>query len=161
MPPRNGRLTCNCCALLTKLAGNASNILSRFMPSRLFKSIISLLLAKKPATTSPNSPPSPNIHAFFRLFLPFFFSVCSCSAVMTRKFVGRVWPGAGEGSRDSMGESPPRAPPKRRRRNDMGWDALGICRAKVRCFEFISLSVVKLVWVGYHKPNKMSASFPM
>jgi hypothetical protein len=113
--------TCNCCALLTKLAGSASKILSKFMPSKLFKSIISLLLAKKPATTRPNSPPSPNIHAFFRLLLLFFFSVSSCSAVITRRFDGLVCPGAGDGSRDnSVGESLVLlAPPKRRRRKDM------------------------------------------
>jgi hypothetical protein len=129
------RLTCNCCALFTKLAGKASSMLSRFMFSKLFKSIISLLLAKKPATTRPNRPPSPNIHAFFLLLLPFFLSVCSCSAVITRRFEGRVSPGLGDGSRDSMGESLLLAPPKRRRRNDIYsdcillWEKKGVCRA--------------------------------
>ena len=123
--------TCSCCALRTKLAGSASIRLSRFTPSMLFRSIRSLLPAKKAAITSPKMPPSPNTHRFFLLpFLlrPFCFSVCSCSAVTTRRLDGRPGEsGAGEASREgSDGASPP---PNRRLRKDMVC-VRGECRAE-------------------------------
>lgn len=94
----------------------------------LFRSIRSLLPAKKAAITSPNMPPRPKTQAFFLLpflFFPFCFSVCSCSAVITRKFDGRsfAFGGAGEGSRDGSDDvSPPL--PKRRLRKDMAMSTL-------------------------------------
>lgn len=98
------------------------------MPSMLFRSIRSLLPAKKAAITSPKSPPRPKTQAFFLLacfFVLPFFSVCSSSAVMTRRFEGRsdalgaaaAAAAAGEGSREGSDDVSP--PPKRRLRKDM------------------------------------------
>lgn len=92
----------------------------------LFRSIRSLLPAKKAAITSPKSPPRPKTQAFFLLacfFVLPFFSVCSSSAVMTRRFEGRsdalgaAAAAVGEGSREGSDDVSP--PPKRRLRKDM------------------------------------------
>lgn len=111
-------------------------MLSKLTPSRLLRSIMSLLLAKKPASNNPNMPPRPKTQKFLRfLCCPLFLSVCSCSAVIRRKFAGRLnFPsGPGEGSRDSSGveislSSPPPPPPKRRLKKDMN-EALDVVPA--------------------------------
>jgi hypothetical protein len=116
------------------------------MPSMLFRSIRSLLPAKKAAMTSPKSPPRPKTQAFFLLacfFVLPFFSVCSSSAVMTRRFEGRSdalrAAAAGEGSREGSDDVSP--PPKRRLRKDMTATrgARGVCRTS----PFLSLSLGK------------------
>jgi hypothetical protein len=79
---------------------------------------------------------------------------------MTRRFVGRVWPGAGEGSRDSsVGESVLLlAPPKRRRRNDMYTESTGFVESWHECWYRFSLNVCMCC---YHKPKKTQPrSFP-
>jgi hypothetical protein len=114
----------------------------------LFRSIRSLLPAKKAAMTSPKSPPRPKTQAFFLLacfFVLPFFSVCSSSAVMTRRFEGRsdalalCAAAAGEGSREGSDDVSP--PPKRRLRKDMTATrgARGVCRTS----PFLSLSLGK------------------
>jgi hypothetical protein len=98
-------------------------MLSRLTPSKLLRSIMSLLPAKKAAAMTPASPPSAKIQKFFLLPCLRFelcFSVCSFSAVMTRRLAGRS--GSGVGSREgSVDESSLLSPPKRRLRNDMGY----------------------------------------
>lgn len=130
---RHGRRTCSSRASLRKPAGRASRMLSRLTPSRLLRSIMSLLPAKKAAAMTPARPPRTKIQKFVLLpclvFAPC-FSVCSFSAVMTRRFPGRSFSGSGVGSREKSGEetwSSFWAAPKRRRRKDMNcYEEVGI-----------------------------------
>lgn len=111
--------TCSFFASCTSPAGSTSRRLSKFTFSRPDRSIISLLCAKKAATTSPNTPPRPKVQKL-RLLLGFgrFFSVFSFSSVTTRRTCGRS--GSGVGSRETSDEELPFPPPKRFRKKDMG-----------------------------------------